>query len=178
MPIPYRIRAVAIGIAAAVVLAGCQIQPATPPAPNLGQDPSPVERTHNPQMQYNVGEPVQLWTESDGSGEGIQEVMDAHPTPVLFTDIAAWQVWVDGLPESLHESAAEIDPDFAREAILVGSYYDCMSVPAVDHHGEGELEFVVSAYEDVDCEWSPRTIVLMSIQFEEIGVEPGGVALV
>lgn len=171
------LRALTIGFAALLVFTGCQIQPSTSSNPNSGRQPEPTETGSLTEIEYSVGELVESWSEADNSAEDVSQVMEAHPTPLLFSNQEAWDVWVRGLPQALREQGEALEPNFSEEVFVVGSYFDCESFPVVNHHGGGRLEFDVIADEDVDCEWSPRTVSVLSVRYGEIGAEPGGVSL-
>ncbi|WP_293695508.1 hypothetical protein [uncultured Agrococcus sp.] len=176
---PLRFAAVALAIA--LTLAGCQLQPSSTPPPADTQSPAPSEGTDG-NVDYDVGEVVEIWTQASSRGEGyseaVRDLMRAHPTAMVFTNIQAWEVWVDALPEPLIEHGRAIQPDFADEALLIGSYDDCMMVPSVDHVGDGQLRFTATQAQHVDCEWAPSTVVIMSIPLSALGVDADDVGLV
>lgn len=177
-----RLSFLAVALSIALTLAGCQLQSSSTPPPADTQSPAPPSEGTGGNVDYDVGQVVEIWTQASSRGEGyseaVSDLMGAHPTPLVFTNAEAWEVWVDALPEPLIEHGRAIEPDFADEALLIGSYYDCMMVPSVDHLGDGQLKFTALQAQDVDCEWAPSTVVIMSIPFETLGVDAVDVGLV
>ncbi|HIY66758.1 MAG TPA: hypothetical protein H9830_10835 [Candidatus Agrococcus pullicola] len=176
-----RLSFVAVGLSIALTLTGCQLQPSTAPPPADTASPaSPSEGTGG-NVDYDVGQVVEIWTQAssrgEGYGEAINDLRDAHPTPIVFTNEEAWEVWVDTLPEPLIEHGRAIEPDFTDEALLMGSYDDCMMVPSVDHVGDGQLQFTAQQAQEVDCGWSPSTVVIMSIPLSTLAVDADDVGL-
>jgi hypothetical protein len=109
------------------------------------------------------------WTQSSGTAPVLET------ENLVITTATEYEEWLgslpddDGLPEAMDVDDPLGDGD---DAVLVPvSFGDCAAEAKLIGDGDGTVRAEVERDENVDCEWTPVTMVLFRVDAAELGVD-------